>query len=277
MEIRQIRNATLVLSIGPHRLLVDPMLGAEGSMPGFRLVGSGRRRNPIVELPTGVRAWLDDVTAALVTHEHPDHIDGAGRRFLTERKLAVWASPVDVPSLRAKGLDARPLDGLGMDAEIVPARHGRGLIGWLMGPVAGVYLAHEGEPSVLLTSDAVMSDMLREAIDRLRPEVTVAPAGSANMGFDGDILFSMDELVDLVRRAPGVVVLNHLEALDHCPTTRAELRARMQHEGLIAKVRIPEDGETIMLARERTELRPQVRRVVPVAGFRKWLSARIAS
>ncbi|WP_236516256.1 MBL fold metallo-hydrolase [Sandaracinus amylolyticus] len=277
MEIRQIRNATLVLSIGAHRLLVDPMLGAAGSMPGFRLFGSGeRRRNPLVELPRDTRAWLDDVTAALVTHEHPDHLDGAGRRFLAERKLPVWASPVDVASLRTKGLDARALDGLGMDVEIVPARHGRGLLGWMMGPVAGVYLAHEGEPSVLLTSDAVMSDGLLDAIARLRPDVIVAPAGSANMGVGGDILFSIDELVTLVRRAPGVVVLNHLEALDHCPTTREALRARMQHEGLIEKVRIPDDGESIVLARRQTPERPSVRRVSPVGGLQKWVAARIS-
>ncbi|AKF03678.1 MBL fold metallo-hydrolase [Sandaracinus amylolyticus] len=276
MRIRQLRNATLVLSIGPHRLLVDPMLGAAGSMPGFRMIGGTGRRNPTVELPAGAPAWLDDLTGALVTHEHPDHLDGAGRRFLRERGLPVWASPVDVASLRAKGLDARALDGLGIDVEIVPARHGRGLVGWLMGPVAGVYLAHEGEPSVLLTSDAVLCDALLDAIERLRPEVIVAPAGAANFGVGGDILFSLDELVTLVRRAPGVVVLNHLEALDHCPTTREALRARMEREGLRAKVRIPDDGEELVLARERVEERPRVRPVAPAGGLQKWVAARLS-
>lgn len=233
MDIRIIRNATLVLSIGPHRLLVDPMLGARGVMPGFKVFGGGRRPNPLVDLPDGTDGWLDASTAALITHEHPDHLDRAGLRFLAERRLPVWASPIDVPYLRAKHLDAHSVVDLkGFDVEIVPARHGRGLLGWLMGPVAGIYLAHADEPSLLLTSDAVLTDGLLEAIDRLQPEVIVAPAGAANMGLGGDILFSVDELVAITRRAPRIVVMNHLEALDHCPTTRVGLRARMEAEGL---------------------------------------------
>lgn len=89
------------------------------------------------------------------------------------------------------------------DGRIVPARHGRGLLGWLLGPVSGCFLAHPGEPSLLVTSDAVLTDALLDAVDRLRPDVILAPAGSANMGHGGD---TVDELVTLVRRAPGRVV-----------------------------------------------------------------------
>lgn len=117
------------------------------------------------------------------------------------------------------------------------------------GRVSGYYLAHPDEPSVYLTSDAVLTDELLEAVERLQPDVIVAPAGAANMGLGGDILFSVDELVTLVRRAPGQVVLNHLEALDHCPTTRHGLRARMKAEGLLEKVLVPEDGEEMSFAR----------------------------
>jgi len=66
------------------------------------------------------------------------------------------------------------------------------------------------------------------------------------MGIGGDILFSVDELVRLVRVARGQIVLNHLEALDHCPTTRRDLRARMRAEGLGDRVHVPEDGEALV-------------------------------
>ncbi len=41
------------------------------------------------------------------------------------------------------------------------------------------------------------------------------------------------------------VIANHLEALNHCPTTRVELRNWLESEGLSGKVPIPRDGETI--------------------------------
>lgn len=278
MKIHHLRNATALLSIGEHRLLLDPMLAEPGTMPGFKLFGGGRRPNPLVPLPPSGRAALDEATAVLVTHEHPDHLDRAGTRWIAARGLPVWASPMDARSLRKKGLDARELvDGaLGMTVEIVPARHGRGLLGWLLGPVSGCFLAHPGEPSLLVTSDAVLTDALLDAVDRLRPDVILAPAGSANMGRGGDILFSVDELVSLVRRAPGRVVLNHLEALDHCPTTRSGLRARLQAEGLVDKVAIPADGEEVVFQTTATREPPVVDRTRREPGFQKWVTAHLA-
>ncbi|MDC3962756.1 MBL fold metallo-hydrolase [Polyangium jinanense] len=246
MKIHHLRSATLLLTLGEHRLLVDPMLGDAGSMPGFKFFGGGRRPNPLVPLPPETKACLDQATGVILTHVHPDHLDTAGKEWIRARGLPVWASRKDVPSLKRKGLDARELrDGaLGMAVEVIPAKHGRGLSGWLMGPVSGYHLAHPGEPSVYMTSDAVLTEDLLAALDRLRPDVVIAPAGSANFGL-GDILFSVDELVTLARRAPKDVVLNHLEALDHCPTTRAALGKRMAAEGLAARVHIPSDGEAL--------------------------------
>lgn len=276
MEIQNLRNATLILTLGRRRLLVDPMLGAPGTLAGFKLFGGGRRPNPLVPLPEEASKALDQITDVVVTHEHPDHLDRPAINWILSRGLPVWAAAIDVQNLRKKGLDVRlATDGaLGMGVNPIPARHGQGLIGWLMGPVTGFLLTHPEEPSVYLTSDAVMSATVDETIDRFRPDVIVAPAGSANFGVGSDILFSVDELITLVRRAPGQVVLNHLEALDHCPTTRAELRERIISEGLASRVWIPDDGETLVVPRRdgpsdtqsfRTPERPP--------GFQKWLTS----
>ena len=247
MKFHHLRNATAILSLGEHRLLIDPMLSDPGALAGFKLFGGGRRRNPLVPLPPSASAALREVTAVLVTHEHPDHFDPPALEWIRERGLPVWASPVDAPSLATKGLDVHELhDGaLGMSVELIEAKHGRGMFAWAMGPVSGVYLAHPDEPSVYLTSDAVLTEGVLRALDRLEPDVVVAPAGAANFGVGPDILFSVDELVTLVKRAPNKVVLNHLEALDHCPTTRDELRERLQREGLAARVEIPADGDVL--------------------------------
>ncbi|MBL9043113.1 MAG: MBL fold metallo-hydrolase [Myxococcales bacterium] len=278
MHIHHLRNATMLVSLGEHRLLVDPMLGEPGAMAGFKLFGGGRRRNPLVPLPTSATDCLQQATGVLITHEHPDHFDAAGIAWTRERRLPVWASAMDVPSLRQKGLDAHELvDGsLGLSVEVIPAQHGPGLVGWMMGPVAGYYLAHPSEPSLYLTSDSVLSDSILEALARLAPDLVVAPAGSANFGAGPSILFTVDELVTLIRRAPKDVLLNHLEALDHCPTTRAALTARLQAEGLTSRVRIPQDGEQLHYERGSTGPHPRPKaRPSAKPGLQKWLTSKL--
>lgn len=107
---------------------------------------------------------------------------------------------------------------LGMPVEVIRSRHGRGLFGWLLGPVCGYYIAPPDEPSIHLIGDSVLTRSVLDAVTRLSPDVIVVPAGAANMGIGGDILFSVDELVTLAKTATGALVFNHLEALDHCPT-----------------------------------------------------------
>ena len=225
-----------------------------------------------------MRSSNKPLTVVLVTHEHLDHLDGAARHWIRQRGLPVWAGSVDVASLQEKGLHARPLEegGLGLAVEEIPAHHGRGLIGWLMGPVTGFFLAHPDEPSLYITSDAVLDRRLLETVNRLRPDLILAPAGSANFGRGSDILFSVDEMVDLVKAAPGQVIFNHLESIDHCPTTRAGLRERMQVEGLGDRVHVPEDGEELVFDRTHEEPHARPQRSKPrKPGFQKWLTSKM--
>jgi len=277
MEIQQLRNATMLVSFGTHRLLVDPMLAKPGAMPGFKMFGGGRKRNPLVPTPPQTVGALERASAVLITHEHPDHFDSAGRAWTKTAGLPVWANRMDVPRLRRKGFDARALEdgALGVEVEVVPSRHGRGFLGWMLGPVAGYYLAPQGEPSLYITGDSILTDSVREAVQRLQPDIVVAPAGSANMGIGGDILFSADELVELTRLAPGDVVFNHLEALDHCPTTRDGLRQRMRAEGLSERVHIPEDGEALSFE-SASKHRATTRAVELRPGLQKWVSSAMA-
>jgi hypothetical protein len=55
----------------------------------------------------------------------------------------------------------------------------------------------------------------------------------------------MNDILKFVALAPNQVFANHLEALNHCPTTRKELREALAENGLLDKVSIPEDGENV--------------------------------
>ncbi|TNE48044.1 MAG: MBL fold metallo-hydrolase [Deltaproteobacteria bacterium] len=279
MQIHQLRNATMVLTLGKHRILVDPMMSKPGAFPGFKMFGGGRKSNPLVPLPSGAMDAMEQATAVLITHEHPDHIDPPALNWIKERKLPVWASNVDAPNLRSKGLNVVVMEEqtLEFPVEVIPGRHGHGIAGWLMGPVSGFYLAHPGEPSVYLTGDSVLTKSVTEAISRLKPDVIVAPAGSANFGLGKDILFSQEELVELTQLAPGQVVFNHLESLDHCLTTRDGLRALMTEQGLEQSIHIPQDGELLdfPLQTQTQHVSPQPQ-TARKPGFQKWLTAKFA-
>lgn len=278
MRIHHIRNATLLLSLGEHRILVDPMLAQAGTYPGFKMFGGGRKNNPLVDLPSNTEELLQTVTDVLITHEHLDHLDAAAHDWIQGHDLPVWAGSQDVASLHKKGFAVQEFkDGsLGCSVEMIPAQHGHGLLGWLMGPVHGFYIAHPGEPSLYIISDSVWNPRIGEAIERLQPELIVAPAGSANLGKGKDILFSFEELIHLARIAPNSILFNHLEALDHCPTTRTGLRERLRTEGLEEKVYIPQDGDSIYLEQNvphSTAIRKHVR--TPKPGFQKWVSSKL--
>ncbi len=281
MKIHQLRNATLLMEIGEHRLLVDPVLGDVGSFSAFKMFGGGRRRNPIVPLPEQAPSLLAQATGVLITHaHHVDHLDPAGVAWIKERGLKVWASPLDAPSLRKKGLEVEQVhDGIaGMRCEIIPAVHGRGPMGWLMGPVTGFFLAAPGEPSIYLTSDAVLTEDMLAAVRRLQPEVIVAPAGSANFGLGPDILFSIDELVELTKSCSAQMVFNHLEAVDHCPTTREQLCERMKAEGLGHRTHAPEDGDSVeFAASDAQDQEPGIKTTdLGQPGIQKWIVNMIA-
>lgn len=253
MKIHQLRNATAILHIGERRILIDPMLGDVGAFGGFKYFGGGKRPNPVVPLPRGADEALNSVTDCLITHcqrDHFDHLDPAGVAFLRARNIPLWAHAGDFGYLREKGLSPREfVDGThGMRVNAVKARHGHGFKGWLLGPGHGWFMHHPDEPSIYVTGDTVLVDSVRHALDELRPDIVVAPAGCANFGFGRDILFPLDELTELASMAPGMVVFNHLEALDHCPTKREELHAMLEARGVGGKCLIPEDGQMLAVS-----------------------------
>lgn len=279
MKIQQLRNATMLLTLGEHKILVDPMLSKKGAFPGFKMFGGGRQNNPLVPLPNDAMEVMEQATAVLITHEHPDHIDLPAIAWIQERKLPVWASSIDAPNLKKKGLDVTVMEEQSLDfpVEVIEGRHGHGVFGWLLGPVSGFYLAHPGEPSVYLTGDSVMVENVKEAVTRLKPDVIVAPAGSANFGLGKDILFSHEELVELTQLATGIMVFNHLESLDHCPTTREGLRSLMEEKGFGERVRIPMDGELVEFPVEIATSHAQTKlQTFRKPGFQKWLTAKMA-
>jgi len=255
MQIRQIRHATLILDYGEIKILVDPMLAPQQTKPAFRLKSLFRKLNPLVALPDDADDYLSKVTHALITHcrrGHFDHLDRAGIEFLKKNHLPVYCSKDDAGHLKRRGLNVIPLpknqshrflnDGT---IRLIPCRHGWGWISSVMANGVGYFIQLPNQPGIYLTGDTVLTREVRAAIETLRPDWLVLAAGGARLDVGQPILMSKAEIFTAIALAPGKVLLNHLEALDHCPVSRAELTSILAARGLADKVFIPRDGEVV--------------------------------
>ncbi len=237
MQITLVRNATLLLELSGRRLLVDPMLDPAGARPPIERTANPVR-NPTVELPFPAEDVVSGLDAVLVTHCHKDHFDETAERVVP-RDVPVFCQPEDEERLRAVGLDVRPvedrLDWDGLVLHRTAARHGHGAIAEALAPVSGFVL-----DDLYLAGDTVWYEAVEETIARLAPRVAVVHAGGASFVEGGLIVMGIDDVREVVARVP-VVVCVHLEAINHCHLSRAELAAA------VPGVVIPRDGETVEL------------------------------
>jgi L-ascorbate metabolism protein UlaG (beta-lactamase superfamily) len=255
MRLRLIRNATLHLRLAGKCLLVDPMLDPAGARPPVEDTPNPVR-NPLVELPEPAEVVAGGLDGLIVTHLHRDHLDDTAVDLIP-KDLPVFGQPEDADRLRGHGFaDVRPvddeLDWDGVRIVRTPARHGTGRIGELMAPASGFVLEAPGEPVLYLAGDTIWCDEVAAVLEAHRPAAVVVNAGAARF-LEGDpIVMTADDVVAVARHAPDTrVVAVHLEAINHCPLTRADLHQRLHEEGLTASVTVPEDGAEVPLSPPR--------------------------
>jgi L-ascorbate metabolism protein UlaG (beta-lactamase superfamily) len=256
MQIHFVRNATLIVELGAERILVDPMLGPKGSLPPFAFVRHRPRRNPTVDLPPNVESVLGAVTVGLITHcrrGHFDHLDRAGYRHLARLGIPVYCNQLDENHLRLRGIMTvslkpnQPRDFLGGSITPFETAHGYGLVGQLMGPGLGYAIALPDAPRLYISGDTVLTPVVKNVLLNWQPDIVILAAGGASLDVGKPILMPMPEMLEFIHLSPGIVIATHMEALNHCPVTRAEFRKAVTQAGLIEKVRIPLDGEIVVI------------------------------
>ncbi len=252
MKIHHFRNATMTIEVNDKAILVDPMIGPEGTMPTFTFFRFKARKNPIVPLPESCYSALEKVTHCLITHQHPDHIDATGVKFLKEEQTPVFCSIKDEDAFKKKGFNIEKTinywertDFLEGKIEGIPALHGYGFIAKPMGNVMGYYIEIPNQPSIYLSSDTIYTDDVHKVLTEYKPDICVVAAGSAQLDLFKPLLMTVDDILKFMENAPGKVIANHLEAVNHCPTTRTQLREELSKRNWEKRVFIPDDGEVI--------------------------------
>lgn len=253
-SITQLRNATLLIHYGGVRFLVDPMLGDVGTYPAAPGSASSHLRNPLAPLPVPV-GEIVDVDAVIVTHLHADHWDDAAKAQLPKSMPIFSQNEEDAAKIRLDGFqDVRLLaetsEFRGVTLSKTRGQHGTDaamqVIGDRMGKVSGVVFSMPGRKTVYVAGDTVWNEFVREAIGKHTPDIIVVNAGNALfLGLDPIIMGTADVLAVHQAAPQALLVASHMEALNHCILSRADLRAFAEKSGFSASLQIPQDGETI--------------------------------
>lgn len=258
MKLTQIRNATLKLDYAGTRFLIDPMLSEKEAWPGFPGTARSHLRNPMVALPMTVEEILD-VDVIIVTHTHPDHWDEAAQRIIPKKSLIYTQNESDAALIRSQGFTAvhvlADVNMLG-DIEIVKTdgQHGSDEayaipeVAERLGDACGLVFSHVTEKTLYIAGDTIWVKPYEESLFTHKPDIVVLNIGFANVDGIGAIIMGKDDAVRTLEVLPSAtVVATHMEAVNHCLLTRAELRAFATENGVEGRVLVPEDGETLAL------------------------------
>jgi len=109
-------------------------------------------------------------------------------------------------------------------------------------------MSHPAHNTLYVAGGTIWHAEVERAIASHAPDVIVLNAGMATViGLDPIIMGPADVLA-VHRAAPNAMLItSHMEAVNHCILSRADLRAFSQRDGYEQRLLIPADGETVAI------------------------------
>lgn len=255
MNIRQIRNATIVVEYAGKKFLIDPVLSDKGTFPAF---GAGiglpdaprqDQLNPLVDLPTSIDEIIS-VDAVIVTHLHLDHFDDAAKEILPKDIKMFVQDEEDAKEVKNSGfknVEVLQENSTFQDIQLIKTKgqHGRGEILNAAGEVCGIVFKHPNEKSLYVAGDTVWYEGVKEVIEIHTPEIIVVNGGDNQFLIGGSLIMGKDDIYEVHKAAPNAkIVASHIEAINHWTLSREELKQFTEEKGISSSVLIPDDGES---------------------------------
>lgn len=250
--VQLVRNATLVIEYAGKKILVDPMLSPKGAIDSW----AGIQKNPTVELTIPVEEIVKDIDLVIVTHTHEDHFDKPASSTLN-KSVELIMQPADKEFFKKEGfINATVVEGQkvwnGITINRVEGKHGSGKVLEMMGKTSGFVLQAKNQPTVYIVGDTIWNEDIKKDIETFKPDYIIVNSGGALMKDFSDTPIIMNEVQTMALIAASgkaKVIAVHMDALDHCFTTRAILKKKASELKIGQdKLIIPEDGEKLILS-----------------------------
>ncbi|UYX55625.1 MBL fold metallo-hydrolase (plasmid) [Bacillus thuringiensis] len=248
MDIRLIRNATLVLHYGDKKFLIDPFLAEKGSIPPFPNTPNQHMLNPLVSLPTSIEEIIQ-VDAVIITHLHPDHFDQIAKEVLPKDIKIYAQNEKDVEAIKKEGFQnvealTNAINMGSITLTKTDGKHGTGDIGHLMGEVSGVVFKHPNEKTLYIAGDTIWCTDVQKVLKTHNPEVIVVNGGAAQFLQGNPVIMTKEDIYQTHMEAQhSTIVVTHMEAVNHCLLTRKELKDFINEKRLSNNILVPSDGE----------------------------------
>lgn len=258
MNIRQIRNATIVVEYAEKKFLIDPVLADKGAFPAF---GAGvglpdaprqDQLNPLVSLPTSIDEIIN-VDAVIVTHLHLDHFDDDAKEILPKDLKMFVQNEQDAKEVRNDGF--KNVEVLTEDTEFegiklvkTKGQHGRGEILKAAGEVCGVIFKHQNEKTLYIAGDTVWYEGVKAVIETHTPEIIVVNGGDNQFLIGGSLIMGKDDIYEVYKATPNAkIIVSHMEAINHWTLSREELKDFINEKEIASNVLVPDDGDSYTL------------------------------
>lgn len=251
-SVQLIRNATLVIEYNGKKILVDPMFSPKGTIDSW----AGIQRNPTVELKMPLEEIVKDVDLVLVSHSHEDHFDKFASQKL-DKSIDLIIQPADVDFFKKENFtNATVLEDNkvwnGINIHRIEGQHGSGEVLKMMGKTSGFVLQAKNQPTVYIVGDAIWTEDIKKTIKKFKPDYIIVNSGGALIqGFENvPIIMDEAQTMELIKNSgKAKVIAVHMDALDHCRTTRSSLKKKAAELKISTdKLMIPGDGEMIRLS-----------------------------
>lgn len=241
-------HATVLLEVGGHRVLTDPMWSARCS-PSQRV--GPKRLHPV---PIGLDALPDDMAAVVISHDHYDHLDTPTVDWLVAHREMPFVVPLgigdhlrrwDVPEHRIVELDWDESHTIGdLTLTCTEAQHFSGR--WLTNNTTlwSSWVLSADDRSVFFGGDTGYTPAFAELGERFGPiDLSVLPIGAYDRRWADVHMDPTEALQTHHDLAARVLLPIHWATFDLAFHPWVEPIERLLHEAGDVRVATPRPGE----------------------------------